>query len=324
MPPTDRDASMTAALTIAREPRVDFAETARMASAAFGRAFSPAALEWLYRDAFSQGAIVIGVSALGRKVGQLVLLRQSIRHRGGLHQGVLVVDQCVEPDHRSGPLMIRMYREGMTQCRAEGIRFMLGVPNATAAPVVERFAKAPPCHRLEARTGLGLGSTRAVFLSQDLDRLGGAEILALFEGRLADEPGDGIVWTAETLLRRLGNPRHRYGIEATDNVLLLSRRARMSGLPVLCILGLFARPGAETIGSEIRAAIAAACRRSRRPVFVYAGLNPAIGAVPGFAVPTALRRSPLTLHIRDDGPAEPGRASSTRFDRYELIDFDYG
>jgi hypothetical protein len=315
---------MTAALTIAREPRVDFAATARMASAAFGRSFTPAALEWLYRDAFSQGAIVIGVSTAERKVGQLVLLRQTIRHRGGLHQGVLVVDQCVEADHRSGPLMIRIYREGMTQCRAEGIRFMLGVPNATAAPVVERFAKAPPCHRLEARIGLGLGSARRVILSRNLDRLDAAEVLALFEARLAHQQGDGIAWTAETLLRRLGNARHRYGVEATPNVLMLSRPARMSGLPALCILGLFVRPGCETAGSEIRGAIAAACRRSLRPVFVYAGLNPAIDAVPGFVVPAALRRSPLTLHIRDDGPAAPDRATTTRFDRYELIDFDYG
>jgi hypothetical protein len=57
----------------------------------------------------------------------------------------------------------------------------------------------------------------------------------------------------------------------------------------------------------------------RRPLFVCAGLNNALAAMPGLPIPQRLRPSLMLMQLRDFAPEE----SKVAFDRYELIDFDF-
>lgn len=311
-------AAAIAAATVERETSTDFQQTADLATRAFGYEFTASHLEWLYDRAFSRGAIIIAARHEGRKVGQLALVRQSLRIKGEDFATALVVDQCVEPAYRSAPLVIRLYRAMAEQCRHEHIRYIIGMPNALSSPVVERFCKAPPHQRLAIRAGLAVGSVRRVEESLSSERLGLRAGARLFDGILAESQPDGVAWSGEALVSRLGHDRFSYGIDRTANAIVVSRPGRLKGVPVTLVVGCFTRPGAEAIGAELRAAVASACRRTRNPLFVYAGIHPDFAALPGYTLPERMRSSPLTLHMRNEAGGE-----RPLLDRYELIDFDY-
>ncbi len=119
----------------------------------------------------------------------------------------------------------------------------------------------------------------------------------------------GLLWTGARLWDRLRSPAPATALHATGDLLLVSapRRDRRAAHTLLCAL--LPRPGARPGRREVAAAVSAACRMHRRPVFVYAGINDAV-PLPGLLLPARYRPSPMILQMRDFAPGPDGRAAA--------------
>lgn len=311
-----------AGLEIALEPVLDYAETAALATEGFGAApgtFEPARLRWLYERAFSGGTTVLAARIGARKVGQIALLHQSVAVAGRDERAVALIDLFLLKEFRSRAAMAALYGAVEAFCVAEGVRFIVAVPNGKAAGVNVRHLKLAEAARLDIRVGLSgwpvLGPRVASHRVADLDPGRGRAMLAPFCGH----PGSCLLWTPDRLWDRLGRPDGGYALHLGRDVLLVSapRSGRRAAHTLLCAL--FPRAGSSPGRRDVAAAVSAACRLHRRPLFVYAGRNDAL-ASPGWLLPARLRPSPMVLQMRDFAPDRPAPSLS----RFEPLDFDFG
>ena len=185
-------------LLIRHEPELDFEETAQLAAEGFGKpagSFSAEKLRWLYDRAFSHGTTVLSAYAGDRKVGQVALVHQRVRVGGAPEQAIQLVDLFILKAFRSRAAIAGLYGEVERFCQANGVRFIVGVPNASGARVNIRYLTMTPFLRLDIRAGLGLpiGRRRGI-VSADLERIGRDEAAALF-ARVLPISGNGVEWT---------------------------------------------------------------------------------------------------------------------------------
>lgn len=136
---------------------------------------------------------------------------------------------------------------------------------------------------------------------------------------LDDHPAIGWTpsWQADNLRWRLARPQGGYVVHVGPDLVAVSVRDTVRGLPFAVILKLLPRRGAT--GLSGRGAVAAACRHHRTPVCVYAGLNAHV-TVRGLPLPTRLRPAPLNLLVRslsDDIAQE-----TLQLDTFEFLDSD--
>jgi hypothetical protein len=248
------------------------------------------------------------------------LVRQSLVVDGTEQSAAQFVDLFVLEKYRSQGSLRKIYDEIERQCRAGHIRYLLAMPNAKARPVNQFFAKLEPFATLPIRAGLSLlppASSRLKF-SGPLEALERSAALNLFAGFATPASENGLKWDAEHLHGRLAGPGAGFGIHATDELLLISSPQTRRGVSYTLLCAFFARPATALSRGDARNLVRAACRLWRRPVFIYAGINKAVPAMPGVALPDRLRPSPMLLQLRDFEAAAP-----FALDRFQLIDFDF-
>ena len=309
------------AVSVEIERATDYARTAAIAAAAFGGAsdrFTPEGLRWLYEEAYGDGTTVIAASADGCKVGQAALLHQTVTVAGRAEPAVALVDVFVLEAHRSLAAVVGLYRAVEAACRERGTRFILSVPNVAAMDVNARVLRLKQVAQLDIRIGIaGLpvpGVRVASHRVADLDAERGRQMLESFCGGAQT----GLAWTPERLWARLGRPGAGYAIHVGERLLAVSAPRNDRRAPHALICALLPRPGATVRRRDVAAAVAAACRVQRRPLFVYAGINDAV-PLPGLLLPARLRPSPMVLQMRDFArDAQP-----VAMGRFETLDFDF-
>lgn len=307
-------------LTVRPEPHIDFTETARLANESFGalgQAFSAGRLEWLYRRAFSNGTLVLGLFAGERKVGQVGLVGQTVCAASGPVRAVALVDLFILPGFRSREAIAALYGRVEAVCRERDVGLILAVPNGKAVGVNRKFLKLDTAATLAIQAGVAFPRrTRRVRTSSFVDAMQPAEGMALL-ARFEQLSDGGLRWTADSLWERLQEPGVRYALHTTDDLLLVSAPKIRRKLPLVLICGLLGRPGTPARPGDVRALVADACRLHRRPVFIYVGCNGPM-PLPGWRVPARLRPSMMVVQARDLRSENP-----LTLDRFELIDFDF-
>lgn len=302
---------------------VDYGETANVANEAFAEPgkFNPSTIQWLYEKCFSLGATVISLRANGEKVGQFVIIRQKIAHDGQIIDAAQLVDLFVLPQFRSRRSMTALYRAVEQRCISEGIRYIIGMPNQKAISANEYFIGLKPFLWLDIRAGLTIPHvSRKVQFSGEYSAGNDSELTPRLTPYMPPISEDGIVWTAASLISRLSRPDYRYGIHATDNLLLISSPRQRKGIPYTLLCAFFPKLGVKPSQTDIRAVTSAACATWRRPLFVFPGIHQAIVGGPGLRLPQWLRPSTMLVQMREFDRDPPAFA----FDRYQSLDFDFG
>ncbi len=307
-------------LTVRAEPYLDFEETARLAAEGFGAAagtFTATRLEWLYRHAFSHGALVLGLFDGPHKVGQVTLLGQGLHLGGALQPAVALIDLFILPAFRSRQAIESLYGQVEEVCHKSGIRFILAVPNGKAVGVNRRFLKLHTAATLDIRVSLATPWPRPKGVtSVATARLGKDAALALLAP--FEQYGEaGLRWTAEGLWNRLQDPSAAYGLHATDDLLLVAAPTVRKHVPMTLLCAFLPRHGAAVRARDVRALRTAAAQFHRRLVTVYIGRNARVPP-PGSAVPARLRPSLMVVQARDLASEH-----APVLDRFELIDFDF-
>jgi hypothetical protein len=305
-----------------REQSTDYDETARLATEAFGSPsvhFTPEHLKWFYERCFSLGSVVVALRRGGCKIGQCTLVRQSVRMGDTVEEAVQLVDLFIQQEHRSRAKLQMLYDEVERQCRTLDVRFAIGMPNAKAVRTNEHFFKLRPYLWLQERFGLALPWTARGIESTVFDATRKAELIArLSRYRTADDD-NGLRWDAARLYDRLCGFKYAYGLHMSERALLISSPRRFRNVNYTLLCGFVGVPGATIARPEMRCLIRAACRTWRKPLFVYAGLNRQLAAMPGLAIPRRVRPSLMLMQLRDFKPDK----TPVAFDHFQLIDFDF-
>jgi GNAT superfamily N-acetyltransferase len=308
-------------ITALVEQPVDYQDVAALGNEAFGSArFDAEEIRWLYERSFSLGTTVVALRDNGRKIGQCAMGYQPITMDGIRQQAVQIVDLFLAKAFRSKGLLRQLYDEVERECIARHIRFALGMPNARAISVNERFFQFRPFLRLPVRVGVAATvRSSALTSSVRFDPTARQKTVALFARYRTPGDENGISWEEEGLFRRLCSPGRVYGLHATEDLLLISstRTSRHVAYTLLC--GFFPRSGMRTTATSVRAVVRAACRMWCRPIFAFVGFSDSLHYAPGFPLPAWLSRSPMLLQLRDFQPDKP----KPTFHRYQALDFDF-
>ena len=141
------------------EQVVNYEETARLATEAFAslnRVILPERLRWFYERCFSLGATVIALRNGDRKVGQIAMVRQTLRLNGQEESAAQLVDLFICKEFRGKERLQQLYAEVERQFVKQDIRFAIGMPNAKALGVNEYFFKLKPFLRLPFSMGVAI------------------------------------------------------------------------------------------------------------------------------------------------------------------------
>jgi hypothetical protein len=301
---------------------VNYEETARLATEAFAspnHVIMPERLRWFYERCFSLGATVIALRDGDRKVGQIAMVRQTLRVNGREESAAQLVDLFVSKEFRGKERLRQLYTEVERQFIKQDIRFAIGMPNAKALGVNEYFFNLKPFLRLPFSMGVSIPlSPGQDVRSSRFDPANKSLALSLLAGYGSPVDENGVVWDPARLFERLCNYKREYGIHTLDGVLLISSPRRSRGVMYTLLCGFTTRGGAEASRATTRRLVRGACRMWKRPLFAYAGVNCKLAAPPGMVLPAQIRPSPLLVQLRDFKPDR----QPLRLDRFELIDFD--
>jgi GNAT superfamily N-acetyltransferase len=309
-------------LTAQADEHVDYEEVARLANEAFPEGgFTADHLRWLYERCFSQGSTVVSLRSGGKKVGQFVMLRQTVRVDGAREPACQLVDLFVLKAYRSRDALAKLYDEVARQCERQGIRFAIGMPNERAIAANEFFFDLKPHLWVDIRAGFalpGLISPRLLIDAQ-YDSNPSKDFTRWLQAYEPLPNENGVVWEAAGICERLNNSTFRYGIHAVENLLLISSPRTRRGVPYTLYCGFFVRRGASIAPKDMRAVVRAAAHAWKRPLFVYPGVYLGLPGLPGWRLPRAIRPSTMLIQLRDFHSDKP----PLRWDRYQSIDFDF-
>ena len=310
-------------ITVSEEKSVDYELTARIATEAFdtdGVHFSADRVKWLYEKSFGQGTTVVAAFDSGKKIGQVALVGQRLCLNGEMFPAVQLVDLFVTRAYRSGQLVRRLYREVEAICTARGIRYLLALPNDKSVLLNARFLKLAPLLSMTIRAGLSMRQPTPSQLSYSgpLKSMSQDDAKNLFARFSCPATENGLHWDAETLTSRLADPTRDYAVHATDNLLLISCSRKKAGIGYTTLCAFFTRTQGTVADDDVSQVVRAACRFWNKPLFVYAGVNDRMPALPGLPLPAWLRR-PILIQLRDIR----ADANAVRLDRFQLIDSDF-
>jgi Acetyltransferase (GNAT) domain len=304
------------------EQVVNYEETARLATEAFAshhHVIMPERLRWFYERCFSLGSTVIALREGDRKVGQIAMVRQTLRLNGREESAAQLVDLFISKEFRGKERLRQLYAEVEKQFVKQDIRFAIGMPNAQALGVNEYFFNLKPFLRLPFSMGIAIPLTaRQDVRSSRFEAADKSLALSLLAGYGSSAGENGVLWDPARLFERLCNYNREYGIHTLDGVLLISSPRRSRGMMYTLLCGFTTRGGAEASRATTRRLVREACRMWKRPLFAYAGVNSKLAAPPGIVLPAQFRPSPLLVQLRDFKPDR----QPLRLDRFELIDFD--
>lgn len=307
--------------TVATETTVDWEETARLATEAFGDAvpFDPDRLRWTYERCFAQGAEVVTLRWNGAKVGQLVVLRHSIVVDGRRESAGLFVDLFVLKQHRCRDAVALLFGEAERRILELGLRFVLGMSNRRSLPLNVELFGMKTVEVLPLHMGVMFGRPDPGVSTRSMDDLTEAEAADLLAPHVSPERDRCVPWDAQRLARRLSGPAYAYALHLLPGVAAVSSPRRSRGIPHTLICGFFAKDPARVSADDMGMLVRAACSRWERPVFAYCGFDRLLPMPPGVAMPRIARPSPLLVQMRDF--AKDGEV--IRLDRYQMIDSDF-
>lgn len=304
------------------EQVVNYEETARLATEAFAslnRVIMPERLRWFYERCFSLGATVVALRNGDQKVGQIAMVRQTLRLNGQEESAAQLVDLFISKEFRGKERLRQLYAEVEKQFVKQDIRFAIGMPNAKAVGVNEYFFNLKPFLRLPFSMGVAIPSaSQRDIQSSRFDPANKSVALSLLDGYGSCPDQNGVLWDPARLFERLCAYDREYGIHALDGVLLISSPRSSRGMMFTLLCGFTTRGAAEASRATTRRLVRDACRMWKRPLFAYAGINSKLAAAPGIVLPAKFRPSPLLVQLRDFKPER----QPLRLDRFELIDFD--
>jgi hypothetical protein len=304
------------------EQIVNYEETARLATEAFASpnlVIMPERLRWFYERCFSLGTTVIALRNGDRKVGQIAMVRQTLRLNGQEESAAQLVDLFICKEFRGKERLQQLYAEVERQFVKQDIRFAIGMPNAKALGVNEYFFNLKPFLRLPFSMGVAIPlPSQPDVHSSRFDPSNKNVALSLLAGYGSSPEQNGVVWDHTRLFERLCKYKQEYGIHTLNGVLLISSPRSSRGTTYTLLCGFLTRGGAEASPATIRRLVRDACRMWKRPLFAYAGVNSKLSAPPGVVLPAKFRPSPLLVQLRDFKPER----QPLRLDCFQLIDFD--
>jgi hypothetical protein len=311
---------------VSEEKAVDYALTARLATAAFADGkvqFSPERIQWLYEKSFGRGTTVLAALEDGQKVGQIALIGQQLCIEGEARPAVQLVDLFVLQAHRSAGLVRKLYREVERICEARDIRYILALPNDKSVLLNAHLLKLAPLASLPVRAGVSLLRPSAkLAYSGRLKSLGREAATALLAPFAPQSTDNGVHYDGESLFSRLDDPTRDYAVHATDELLLISTRRRRNNVSHTVLCGFFARPQERPTARSVDELVRAACGFWRAPLFVYAGINDSLPKLPGLPLPARLKQ-PILVQLRDMTAGLAADTPEARLARFQLIDSDF-
>jgi Acetyltransferase (GNAT) domain len=259
-------------ITATSDEAIDYEETARVATEAFGFSdfvFHPDQIQWLYERCFSLGTTVVSLRDDNCKIGHFAIVRQPVVMNGSFEPTVQLVDLFILKEYRSKDCLRQLYGEVERQCVAQKIRFALGMPNSKALPVNAHFFRMRPFLWLPIRIGLAAPfRSPALLFSGPFELMKKEEAIALFTHYRTSDDKNGLQWDEDKLHQRLCSPRNFYGVHATENLLLISSTRSSRGLKYTLLCGFFVRTGAHVEPGNVGVLVRAACHFWKRPLFI--------------------------------------------------------
>jgi hypothetical protein len=288
----------------------------------FDPPIGPDHLTWYY-DRNPAGVASVGRvedDTGARRLGNYALV--PLRFRRGTEELVLGlgVDLAVRPEARGAGTFRRTVEDAYARGTADGLDGILGVANAQSAPRMVQtlgWASLPPLpvRLLPPRPSRALPRTHpvdaALLASSLLDDLLPAHPVL---------PADGWAppWTPELLRWRLAKPRARYVLHAGDDLVAVSTRTVIKGVPFAVLLKVLPRrPLAAPVPASVVAG--ALARHHRTPFVVHWGANAHL-RLRGVPLPRERMPSPLELVTYAFTPRFD--AAALRFATFEFLDFD--
>src|SRR5712692_5438105 len=233
-------------ITASREEAIDYEETARAATEAFGfldDVFRSEQFQWFYERCFSLGTTVVTLRDGNRKIGQCALVRQPVLMNGVSEPTVQLVDLFIIKEFRLKDCLRQLYGEVEHQCVAQKIRFALGMPNARALAVNAHFFKMRPFLWLPIRMGLAVPfRSSTLIFSGPFQLMRKEDAVGLFARYCTPRDENGLQWDEERLYQRLCGPSYSYGVHATKELLLISSPRSSRGVKYTLLCGFFVRP----------------------------------------------------------------------------------
>jgi len=301
------------------EPAPDIEATAALARRAFGHAgeaLEAARFRWTYEAGFD-GAVVLAATDAGEKIGQGAFVFQQVQVAGERLRAAQFVDLFVDPARRAGGTVRGIYSGLVQQAEQQHVGLIFATPNPAARDINRKLMGLADRATISFRIGVVLPFRDAHVRSFDCETL--AERIGDIEPYCAPIPGTRFLWPAASLVRRLtGHPYNRYSLHLTPEAMLVASPRTIRGLPVVLAAAILPAGDRRLTAGQAHALLRAAAAFHRRPVFVYAGLNSALAAPPGIAVPERVKPPILVqgrLLAEHQGPIV--------FDRCELLDFDF-
>lgn len=298
------------------EVALDFDATAKLARDSFDgkdTGFSADYLRWLYEVGFGGDTTIIKASKDGAKIGQMVLLWHDIRLNGRTTKCAQLVDLFVVPEHRSYEVTRKIYAAAAGAIRERPGSSIIAMPNPKATPLNKRFLKLSATQELEIRAGFASPLFRGpkVTSARHNEERGTDATIGL-EDYLSGG-GDQVLWTQDTLRRRLANPKFQYAIHRTGNACMITSLRKVRNIPMFLICAIFAKRSPEP--GEVASLLWAGAKTHKWPIYVHLGFHSEFSA-PGRLLPDRLRPSPMMLQTG-------GIPDDAHLCRFESLDFDF-
>ena len=298
--------------------------TADLLNAVFGHELplTEESLRWYYERNPVGPAAVGNVEEDGRRLGNYALIPQKFFSPGGEELVLGVgVDLAVSPDARGGGVFRRTVEDSYARAIELGHEGILGVANANSAPRMVATlgwrALDPLPVTLCAPLGTG-GDFTVVEATGDFLK---SEVFGEIVGTSFVDPvtaGFAPHWTPELLRWRLARPGFRYWVHVSTDLVVVSTRTHVSGVPFGVVLKTLAR---RRLSSPVRGGQVAATvtRTHRTPMVIHWGRTP-WARYRGIPLPQSRMPSPLSLVLHrhhDDFDEQDFELSA-----FEFLDFD--
>ena len=278
-------------------------------------------LRWYYDENPAGRAAVGRVEEEGRRLGNYALVPNRFVSVDGEERRLGVgVDLAVDPEARGSGVFRRTVEDSYERGTSLGFDGILGVANANSAP------------RMVATLGWRALDPLPVTMVGVVGRTGGFESFPVGPATIdviddlvddafvrSSDRGFAPFWTPELLKWRVQRPGHDYSLHISDDLVVVSTRTRVAGIPFGVILGVLCRRQCDRL--RIGRVAAVVGRHHKAPFVIHWGRSPALH-VRGVPLPQKLMPSPLALVLHpfspnfDAGAFELGEFGFLDFDAY--------
>lgn len=277
------------------------------------------ALRWYYDENPAGRAAVGRVEADGRRLGNYALIPNTFVAPSGERRVLGVgVDLAVDPEARGSGTFRTTVEDSYRRGRDMGFDGILGVANANSAPRMVAALGWRAMDPLPVTMVPAIGSSRGFRSSSEpneIDRVLDEIGIEFFPRASISDFAP--VWTMSLLRWRLARPGAAYSVHVSDDVVVVSTRTHVAGVPFAVVLKVL--PRREGVRLRFGRIAAVAGRHHRAPFAIHWGRNPAL-SIRGIPLPQSRMPSPLALVLHpfsDDFDRE-----SFELGEFEFLDFD--